>query len=365
MGIRARAAIGALAVIATLAAGASTAQADGTYVALGDSLAAGVGASSSSHGYVGVLSAALTASAGVTESFNYGQSGATSASLRGSQLASALARINDPSDTTYVTIEIGGNDLLNGTCNTNWDEPACPFRDNFSDTLDDLLAALAADPGTATLATMAYYNPSTGRGSSAEADLDAKLFGANGIPNATDTGADVGLNDVILQESLSRGLPMADPYPYFKTAGQAWMSNDGIHPNDNGYAAIAQTFCDVVPASCSVFTLPQPTPPVPTTPPATPMPGTDPPDTDPPETRIDKSPPRKSSKRRVRVAFSADEPGSTFKCRLDGAAFKRCSSPLKLRVKRGRHRVQVRATDAAGNADPTPAAARFKVKKKR
>jgi len=340
---------------AAMAVHANAAQAAGTYVALGDSLAAGVGATNpSTTGYVGLYGAALTANQGVDSVHNFGQGGATSASIRGSQLASALSRINDPTDTTFVTIDIGGNDFLGGSCSNNWGT-SCPFRANLAATLDDLLAALGADPGTETLATMAYYNPNTGEGPPNETNLDTQLFGANGTLGISDAGADVGINDVILQESQSRGLPMANPYPAFDTAGQAWITGDGIHPTDAGYAAIAQAFCDATAVSCDASGGPPVDPPV--NPPTA--------DTDPPETTIDKAPPRKSTKRLVKLRFSSDEAGSTFECRFDNRAFGACTSPLKTKAGPGKHRFYVRAIDAAGNVDADPASVRFKVKRKR
>ena len=54
-------------------------------------------------------------------------------------------------------------------------------------------------------------------------------------------------------------------------------------------------------------------------------------------------------------AFSGSEPGG-FECRLDGATFAACSSPTSYAgVLNGPHTFEVRATDTAGNVDPTPA----------
>jgi hypothetical protein len=78
-------------------------------------------------------------------------------------------------------------------------------------------------------------------------------------------------------------------------------------------------------------------------------------DVDPPETAIAKHPKKTSSNRRVKFRFSADEPGSTFECKLDKRPFKPCRSPVKRTVGTGRHRFKVRAVDAAGNRDPSPA----------
>ncbi len=61
------------------------------------------------------------------------------------------------------------------------------------------------------------------------------------------------------------------------------------------------------------------------------------------------------------IAFEADEP-STFRCRLDGAPFSACSSPVHLTgITNGDHVFEVEATDAAGNQDETPATASWTV----
>ena len=71
--------------------------------------------------------------------------------------------------------------------------------------------------------------------------------------------------------------------------------------------------------------------------------------------------------------FSSSEAGSSFECSLvkkgKPAAFSDCSSPkryvIKRRKKTRRYVFSVRATDAAGNTDATPAKIKFKVKRKR
>ena len=96
-------------------------------------------------------------------------------------------------------------------------------------------------------------------------------------------------------------------------------------------------------------------------------PGGDPPgggppvDDDPPETTITNAPRKKSDKPKAKLKFTADEENVTFECKLDKKPFKPCGSPFKKRVKDGKHKFLVRATDAAGNVDQTPAKAKFKV----
>ena len=87
---------------------------------------------------------------------------------------------------------------------------------------------------------------------------------------------------------------------------------------------------------------------------------------DPPETSIVKGPKKRTKKKKAKFRFASDEPGSTFECKIDRKRFTTCSSPRKLkRVKPGRHRFLVRATDAVGNLDATAAKKRWRVKPKR
>jgi hypothetical protein len=73
-----------------------------------------------------------------------------------------------------------------------------------------------------------------------------------------------------------------------------------------------------------------------------------------PETTITSNPSDPSSSSDATFEFTSSE--STFECSLDGAAFSSCTSPTTYTgLGDGSHNFQVRATDAAGNADPTAA----------
>jgi hypothetical protein len=85
----------------------------------------------------------------------------------------------------------------------------------------------------------------------------------------------------------------------------------------------------------------------------------------PPNTKITKRPSNKTKKSKAKFKFTSSEANSTFECKLDKQKFKPCNSPKKYkRLKRGKHKFKVRATDAAANTDPTPAKDKFKVVKK-
>ena len=79
-------------------------------------------------------------------------------------------------------------------------------------------------------------------------------------------------------------------------------------------------------------------------------------DNTPPETTIDSGPDELPTSTSATFEFSADEVGSSFECALDGDAFEACESPASYSgLPAGEHTLQVRATDRAGNTDPTPA----------
>jgi hypothetical protein len=84
-------------------------------------------------------------------------------------------------------------------------------------------------------------------------------------------------------------------------------------------------------------------------------------DTDPPETTIVRVRVRGDD---AKVKFRSDEPASAFKIKLDRRPYIPVRrNPTRFRnLAPGRHKVKVFATDASGNADPTPARARFKIK---
>src|SRR5215203_3642076 len=79
-------------------------------------------------------------------------------------------------------------------------------------------------------------------------------------------------------------------------------------------------------------------------------------DTTPPDTVINSGPSGTIKTTDTRFTFSSTEANSKFECSLDGADFSACSSPKQYTgLANGSHTFKVRATDAAGNTDQTPA----------
>ena len=80
------------------------------------------------------------------------------------------------------------------------------------------------------------------------------------------------------------------------------------------------------------------------------------PDTTAPETTLTAQPASLTTATSANFSFTASEAGATFQCRLDGGAFAACASPQSYSgLGAGAHSFSVKATDAAGNTDPTPA----------
>lgn len=80
-----------------------------------------------------------------------------------------------------------------------------------------------------------------------------------------------------------------------------------------------------------------------------------------PNGRIRKHPRKRTTKRRARFAFTSNQPGSHFVCKLDRRRFRPCKSPFVRRLTPGRHTFRLRAINGAGVPDPTPAVFRWRI----
>jgi hypothetical protein len=90
-------------------------------------------------------------------------------------------------------------------------------------------------------------------------------------------------------------------------------------------------------------------------------------DTRRPNTFFRKHPPHhlRTRHRKVRATFrfGSNESGVTFICKVDRGLLRFCDEKLSRRFDEGKHVVTVKARDAAGNVDRTPAVFHFKVKR--
>jgi hypothetical protein len=191
-----------------------------------------------------------------------------------------------------------------------------------------------------------------------------QLLGRQG-PDSYFAGAG---DDSILANS---GTPGPDPDPTID-CGEGFDTAQIDHP-ENGP--------DATPVNCEAIherdpnsfrppdTPPNPNPPPPATISTTSNPPKRPrPDRTAPRTSLLHRPPRivftSAKRRRVAVSFASNEPGSSFRCKLDGGPFKPCHSPRAYTVRLGRHTIRVYAIDAAGNRDRTPAVLSFRLRRR-
>ena len=219
--------------------GASSGQQGGLYVALGDSITAGNGASSVSKSWVQLYYGYQQSNgSGVTDLRNLGQAGATSTDLRNDQLGKAVAAINASSDTKAVTIDIGINDIPIPCATAN--ASTCPLAGNLRASLAALNTALTADPGDETVQVMEYYNSAIGTPN--ESATRQLLLGSDGKVDCSATGAALGLNDLIHCIGIELGAKPVDVLPVFDAGGEMFLAPDHVHPDDVGHLAIAKAF---------------------------------------------------------------------------------------------------------------------------
>ncbi len=230
------------------------------YVALGDSLAVGVGASDpATTGYVPLFRDFLKSEGGLDAKVslnNLGHGGDTSTTLIShGHLAAAVAELarnsdrNPNNDVEVITVDIGGNDVfpLLFVCGGGF-TPACiaavsgtfaTFSGNFDSILDDLRTA--AGPDT-TIIVMTYFNSLVNPGCpfSASAPLgDIVLEGGGPLP--------AGLNDLIRSIAAAHDAEVADLVPggvFPALLGPSEIQPDCLHANDDGYEIIADEFAD-------------------------------------------------------------------------------------------------------------------------
>src|SRR5215213_2862693 len=85
-------------------------------------------------------------------------------------------------------------------------------------------------------------------------------------------------------------------------------------------------------------------------------------DTTPPDTKIVSNPSALTNSASASFEFSSTEPGSSFQCKVDSGTYESCTSPKSLTgLGDGPHTFSVKATDAAGNTDTSPASTTWTV----
>jgi GDSL-like Lipase/Acylhydrolase family len=232
------------------------------YIAMGDSLAWGDGASvPERNGYVPRLAGYFSGAknGGAERLINLAVPGATTSDLRATQLVDAVTLIGDPAtDTRVITISIGGNDLLDlindpsDPCLADATSPTCQFllftamsgvATNMPVILGSLQAALLDDPGAESIYVLLPYNAFSGTGHPLEGLIAAVMLGADGSVDCTVDPSQFGLNDILGCTAQASGAVVVDAYPLFEGhILELTHMGEGfnVHPNDDGYEVIAK-----------------------------------------------------------------------------------------------------------------------------
>jgi lysophospholipase L1-like esterase len=239
------------------------------YLALGDSVAAGVGAQPRVTGYpeqVGALleqgyntaaDKATPNASGDFETINYALGGATTTTLIATQLPRALQLISERSidhdpfnDVEVLSLTIGGNDVFTqpivGSCLLNSTPAACQRRvdaalASVGTKLEVILRKLTAAAGRgAEIILTTYYNPIgscflTQLNPAAPTISDVVLEGG-AMPSLLTL--EDGLNDVIREVAAASGVQVANLYGVLGPS-QYVGGEDCLHPNFAGHSTIA------------------------------------------------------------------------------------------------------------------------------
>ncbi len=225
------------------------------YIALGDSLSAGFGASKPSE--TSFVPLVLENLGDDHQLINLGHGGDTSADLMDhGHLDGAIETIGERrndgienNEVALVTLEIGGNDLLGlyfgavltGVCpdvTATLSKSACTeplatalaeFDANLGETLDQLLEA----DTSLRILLLTLYNPFPGF-------LPVQSIAALALEGIAGSQFLEGLNDIIRGHAAQRDIPVVELYEPFENRAGELISGDFIHPNDAGYRVMAE-----------------------------------------------------------------------------------------------------------------------------
>jgi lysophospholipase L1-like esterase len=237
------------------------------YLALGDSVAAGVGAQPpATEGYVPELHDLLAAEVPCgngqalgcrLDLLNIAEPGATTTTLLARQLPSAVSIITQRratptpvDDVRLITLDIGGNDAFGPILQACGSDPQAP---GCATTISTVLGAVAvnyrtilsrlrdaAGPDT-TIAVMTYYNPLPACVLAAQTPLaNLVLEGGSPLP--------IGLNDIIRGQAADHDAVVAETGQLIGVHDLVG-GRDCLHPDASGHDDIAAAFDVVIDAT--------------------------------------------------------------------------------------------------------------------
>jgi lysophospholipase L1-like esterase len=207
-----------------------------TYLTLGDSVAAGIGASAPGEMYAAELFRVLRAAdPTLSRHVNLAIPGETSASLLGRQMEAALAELAS-GRVRLVTLSIGANDLLGllSTCQEELLSETCVDNaarqvDIVEENLEEAVELMREADPEVEVVLLDYYNPL------------APVF-----PDTARYVAD--LNGVLHERATEDGLPLVVVFPSFDghELELTHIEARDVHPNDDGHQLIADLAAAVI-----------------------------------------------------------------------------------------------------------------------
>jgi lysophospholipase L1-like esterase len=243
----------ALVAVAVALPSPAAASAARLYVAVGDSVGAGFGATSG-HSYFDLYCAYLkSAAAGslVDQCVNESVVGLTSQSaLDDGTIQKAVNDIDGSTNTPVVTVVLGGNDLLGSPGCQPITGASCNFIRNMRTILNQLETALATHPGPHVIQWLEYYNPNHDNpfGNASADQSTAGLLLGNDFAFTDCSSYDltlIGLDDAINCIAKEKGATPVDAYtPFHSGCTNNDCFSDSLHPDDKGYGLIFNAFRD-------------------------------------------------------------------------------------------------------------------------
>jgi lysophospholipase L1-like esterase len=230
----------------------------GAYLALGDSVTFGIGVPQPQrNGFPARVADRLGASASpIAETRVFAVPGETATGFLARRLDDVLAAIREIGPRVdLVTIGLGANELLRArrapSCEVDPASAACSTVVDAAvldatAALDAVVAAvanaLAAEGSEARILLLAYYNPDV------EPIAADAIVGVDGLVGCLDSEPDPGLNDRIACVAAERGVELVDLYAAFlgREAELTRIGAGDVHPNDAGYAVIAEAIVSAV-----------------------------------------------------------------------------------------------------------------------
>ena len=190
------------------------------YLALGDSLTQGVGATDEQTGaFPALLSERWRADACEVELRNVGVSGYTA----GQVVTDQLPEIEN-FQPTLITFQAGANDIATGV-------PISEYRENVATVLD---AASASGARVIVLAQNEWFRSPEGQNYGSDLAAQREAFDA-----------------ALIEETTARGIELVDLRPlYQQQADDGLWVEDGIHPTPEAYDAWSAELASAIPAPC-------------------------------------------------------------------------------------------------------------------